>query len=509
MFELPKRINGRDRTGAIVPMFALFLPILFLLSGFAINLAYMQLVATEMKIATDVTSHAAGRAMSEAQRDQIITNEDGDPLSAQERREYVVNETLDAVRTASAWNLVGGKELSINEADDTDILFGVSRRLNGNGMYDFSSIPVEEVRNGADRASSVAVTGSIDIPLAFQVMRGITSFNPARRSVATQVDRDIALVLDRSGSMLHYKDEDELEDIMETLYNTWERKVRRRYNYYYRYWYNDYYSERKISWNDYRAAVVSNNEIIYDRSISRDVVDEMWDWYSDNGGSSNLEVYQYVSDWRRFSTRNRTIKTHAPRHSRWDLLTQGVDAFLDVLGGKLDGSEVGTDQKELVSLVTFNSNASVDVALTDDDETNGGTQFYQNIRDEVDAISPTGGTGIGRGLQTGLPPIVDPDWASDNGTTGSSARPFAAKTIVVLTDGQNTSGDSPQSVVGPIVADNAVTIHTVTFTPGASQAPMRETAAAGGGNHYHADEGNALIQIFEEIANNLPTILTE
>lgn len=508
--KIHERTWHRNRNGAIVPLFALFLPILFLLCGFAINLAYMHLVATEMKVATDVASHAGGRAMSEAQRNLTVVSSSGQTLSSQERREYVVAETKNAVNNAAQWNLVGGKLLTIDLADDTDIEFGVSRRENGNGMYQFTHIPVAEIRNGTDRASSVAVVGSIDIPLAFQAMRGITSFNPERRSVATQVDRDIALVLDRSGSMLHYKDETELNSTMETLYNSWVRKRRLRYNRFYRYHYWEYYDERRISWNEYQDVVVTNSEIIYDREVSQNVLSEMALWYDNNGGTDNLEVYQYIADWRNYTTSwNNGFKTRAPRHSRWYLLTLGVEAFLDVLGGETDGSEVGTDQKELVSLVTFNSNATVDVALTDDDVLNNGSRFYQNIRDEVADIVPLHGTGIGRGLETGLPPIVDPDWADDNGMTGASARPFAAKTIVVLTDGVNTSGSSPESVVGPIVAENAVTIHTVTFTPGAAQQPMKNVAQIGGGNHYHADEGDALVQIFEEIANNLPTILTE
>jgi len=180
-------------------------------------------------------------------------------------------------------------------------------------------------------------------------------------------------------------------------------------------------------------------------------------------------------------------------------LTFGVEAFLDVLGGKVDNSEPGTDQKELVSLVTFNSNARVDLALTDDDTTSGGSEFYGNVRDEVTEIVPFGGTGIGTGLATGLPPIV----------SGNASRPFAAKTIVVLTDGENTAGDAPLGVVEGIVQGNAVTVHTVTFSSGADQEAMMKVAKAGGGSHYHAEQGGALIRIFEEIANNLPTILTE
>ena len=93
--------------------------------------------------------------------------------------------------------------------------------------------------------------------------------------------------------------------------------------------------------------------------------------------------------------------------------------------------------------------------------------------------------------------------------SGAAARPFAEKTIVVMTDGINNQQPEPEDAVNGIVVDNAVTIHTVTFSPGADQRSMERVAEAGGGTAYHTDDGEALIRIFEEIANNLPTILTE
>ena len=492
-----------SRKGAVLPLFALLLPVLFLLSGFAINLAYMQLCSTEMKVATDATAHAAGRTMSEWQRRATKEN-----IPTAQRKQKIIDETYKAVGRMTKENLVGGREVSI-ALNDSNVEFGVSRQAANHGLYQFSSIPVEDILSSDDRASSVGVTASVDLPLAFQAMRGITNFNPSRRSVATQVDRDIALVLDRSGSMLHYQDEDYLDDIMDTLYNTFEEKRRLRWNSFFRFWYYEYYWDRRISNGDRNRAKVHSSESIYDRDISADVVNEMLQWIQEEDNSqANVQVYEYVRDWRNFRN-TRTNFDQAPDFSRWHMLSLGVEAFLDVLGGKVDNSEPGTDQKELVSLVTFNSNATVDLSLTDDDTTAGGVRFYGNVRELVADVVPEGGTGIGRGLETGLPPIVDPDYASTNGVPGASARPFAAKTVVILTDGENTAGEDPGTVVRRVVEGNSVTIHTVTFSSGANQTPMQDVAEVGGGSHFHADEGDGLVQIFEEIANNLPTILTE
>ena len=49
----------------------------------------------------------------------------------------------------------------------------------------------------------------------------------------------------------------------------------------------------------------------------------------------------------------------------------------------------------------------------------------------------------------------------------------------------------------------------MTFGEGADEELMEEVALIGGGKHYHAASGAELVAIFEEIANNLPTILTQ
>jgi len=497
----------RNRKGAVLPLFALLLPVIMILCGFAINMAYMQLVATEMKITTDVTSHAAGRELSEAQRKY---NADGSPLTPQQ----VVNEVYATINTASKWNTVGNKTINVR-LDDRDVHFGISTRP-ANGMYDFAKVPVSDVISGT-RASSIGIRGRVNVPLVFQTMN-ISKFKPRRRSIATQVDRDIALVLDRSGSMLQYKDVPDLDQTLQELYNDVIQKRRLRYNNYYGYYYYEYYNERRISYYDYVYALGYYRHYgnwyfdnVYERNFSNDVRDEMYDyWANDSNEDEHHDMYEYIYDWKQYATTwNNGFKTQSPRHSRWSFLVEGVGAFLDVLGGSTDGVRPGTHQKELVSLVTFDKTARVDTALTDDDIQNGGVAYYQNIRNVVAGIVPIGGTGIGNGMSTGLPPIVDPDWAANNNMSGAAARPFAEKTIVVLTDGENNwDTPDPVTVVEGLIENNAVTIHTVTFTPGADQAAMQSVADTGGGTSFHANDGEFLVKIFEEIANNLPTILT-
>ncbi len=78
-----------------------------------------------------------------------------------------------------------------------------------------------------------------------------------------------------------------------------------------------------------------------------------------------------------------------------------------------------------------------------------------------------------------------------------------------MTDGIHNTGINPRTVAQQIVSQYDVTIHTVTFGAGADQNLMQEVAEIGGGEHYHAANGDELDAIFEEIANNLPTIVTQ
>ena len=74
------------------------------------------------------------------------------------------------------------------------------------------------------------------------------------------------------------------------------------------------------------------------------------------------------------------------------------------------------------------------------------------------------------------------------------------------------SETDPVDVARDELANEDIIVHTITFTPGVSQAgkdAMGDVAEYGKGKHYHTDTGAGLSKIFEEIANNLPTIITQ
>jgi hypothetical protein len=165
----------------------------------------------------------------------------------------------------------------------------------------------------------------------------------------------------------------------------------------------------------------------------------------------------------------------------WQDLVVAVNAFFDVLED--------TSQEEQVSLASYSSSATLDTLLESD---------LNIVRNKVDQLRTGGYTGIGSGMQQGIEGLVH-----------SRARPFAAKTMVVMTDGMQNREPWAQPIAQGLMDAHLLTIHTVTFGAGANQADMQEVAAIGGGKHFHAATGEDLVRIFREIANNLPTILTK
>ena len=121
-------------------------------------------------------------------------------------------------------------------------------------------------------------------------------------------------------------------------------------------------------------------------------------------------------------------------------------------------------------------------------------------------IAPKNGTNISDGMDVGAKSIMDHN-------ANPNARFFAAKTIIVLTDGEQTVGSTmPSTMAAQLVNQYNIVIHTITFSASVSDESkdeMREVARIGGGQYYHVDDGADLIPVFEEIANNLPTIITE
>lgn len=165
----------RKRQAAILTLFVLLLPVLLILLGFSIDSAYMQLVETEIRVATDNAARAAADTLS--------------------RTENIADARREAIRVAQEFT-VAGKPFVL---EDRDISFGRSEP----DVYEVHSFTVNATPPNAVRINSAFTSGSTNgsVPLFFGRLVGIGPFEPNQSATAAFLNVDICLVLDRSSSM--------------------------------------------------------------------------------------------------------------------------------------------------------------------------------------------------------------------------------------------------------------------------------------------------------------------
>ena len=177
-----------------------------------------------------------------------------------------------------------------------------------------------------------------------------------------------------------------------------------------------------------------------------------------------------------------SMGARTPTGTRLSDLKNAVNIFLDEVQR--------TSPATQVSVSVYASNAAKLLNLTPD---------FGRVRATVNAFRAGGFTAIGNGLLVG----------SDSLVNDPLARDFAAKTVIVMTDGNHNRGPSPAATVSTAVSREQ-TVHTITFSSGANQGLMRSVARrTEGGIHIHADGGADLAQAFRDIARALSVVLIE
>lgn len=370
-----------ERRGAMLVLVAVVLPVLALMMAFAIDVAWMQLVNTELRTATDAAARAGAKVLSVSQDEATARN---------------------AAIDAASRNLVAGAPLRLAPGD---IQFGQSSQPSSSERFVFT--PTNTGVLNAIRVDGRRTNDSLSGPvnLLFARVLGVDTFQPVQQATSTILDRDICLVIDRSGSM-------GLD-----LSDTGDR-------------------------NGQNCGPLDTN-------------------------------------------------------TRFGALNTAIGDFLDELNR--------TFPEEQVALASYSSTFekrcrrwTLDFATADIREPL--THDYDAIRGQMDEFMQRGiggSTAIGEGLRQGIIAITD-----------SGARPFAVKTIVLMTDGLHNQGIEP-SIVAREAAAQDITVHTISFGAGADQTRMRQVANITGGEHYHADTATDLSEVFREIARTLPVLLTE
>lgn len=368
--------RGRQRRGAVLMLMVILLPVVLLMCAFAINMAYMELSKTEMYVAADAAARAGVR--------EYATTQNAAAAIARAKSIAVKNEIASA-----------GLQLS-----NSDIQFGHANRVSANGRYNFvaGGGSINSVQVTANRSSS-SLGG--EIPLLLPNLLGVSSFERTQSSIATQIEVDVALVIDRSGSMAY--------SVLEVAA------------------YPPQPSSAPPGWN---------------------------------------------------------FCDPAPPVCRWRNVLDAVDVFMTEVAN--------SPASEQVSLTTYNDNAITNQDLT---------TSYASIATALAPITNSfcaGGTNISAGINEAAAALQ----------LSPSARPGAAKVILLLTDGIQNLGGSPTSAARNASADG-VQIYTVTFSDEADQSSMQTVADEGGGLHFHANSPSDLSAAFQEIAKRLPTLLTQ
>jgi Ca-activated chloride channel family protein len=210
--------------------------------------------------------------------------------------------------------------------------------------------------------------------------------------------------------------------------------------------------------------------------------------------SSSMKLY--LSDTSPLMSTRDSRFCQAPHAtlSRWAALHAAVDEFLVELEN--------TPQLEYVGLASYASNYSSCSTWSAESEINlQVSTSHTVVSNAIDTLSSrvwNGATNISAGLDAGVVALTNP----------STTRPFAAKTMVLFTDGHATHG-RPLPDAANDAANKDITIHTVTFGDGANQSDMLTVAEITGGNHYHAPDAATLKEIFREIALTLPIVFTD
>jgi len=167
--------QAKRRRGAMM-LLILVLMIGFMVTvAFSVDVAQMHLTRTEVRTATDAAAKAAA---SELARTQDLT------------------QAIDRGKELAFENTVNGEPLIVATSD---FAFGRSELQNsGRFVFQQSQTPINSVRvNGRRTAGSP----SGPVPLFFGSILGVDTFEPQSTAAATFIERVVALVIDRSGSM--------------------------------------------------------------------------------------------------------------------------------------------------------------------------------------------------------------------------------------------------------------------------------------------------------------------
>lgn len=393
----------KNRRGSSLALIAIMLSVFAIMAAITIDFAYMGLVQTELRIATDAAAKAGVEALS--------------------RTENVSSARQAAVDYAAA-NKVGGQSFRISTSDVT--VGKLVKDQSGDWGFVASLDKPNAVRIDA-KTGGDAVHSAVS--LFFGSVLGTSSFTPSYAATAGQQDVAVCLSIDRSGSMLFD---------------------------------------------------MSGTDFVYPPN---------------NPMLSNFTAWGLL--WRNH------LSPPNPVGSRWAVLSQAVDVFLEEAGHFNPAPRVG--------LVTWASDYQMPIApntrykkskkakkvpkhLVNDWATNKA-EIKASIS-ALGSIPMMGGTNLSAGLDDAVVSLTDPDVGS-----------FSSKVIILMTDGQWNDGRNPVDAAKD-ARDAGIIVHTVSMMTG-YHPDMAAIAEITGGKYYRTTNAQQLSDAFRELARSLPIVLVE
>ncbi|HID21604.1 MAG TPA: VWA domain-containing protein, partial [Planctomycetaceae bacterium] len=374
-----------------------------------------------------------------------------------------VSQARQAAQRFASLNSVGGRPVELDA--NRDVIFGrrVYNQRTGRWEFQRGEEPYDSVQVVVSRTAS---SRSGPLPTYFGRVLGRDHLEAVGSSVATFLPRDIALVIDLSGSMLY--DSTLLREDITTINNMdiWIALGRPRYG-------------RMQSWNRLQRLTGGTSSII--RRLGLNNVD-----YPYPQGSWSEYVRYVKYDWRLpWRYRHRYgLKTwvdyllqkrsyHRSTPALASTPEQPVTALKDAVDIMMDYLET-LDTEEYVSLSTYDDRARIELSLRTE-----LSDIKTRMR-QLQAGHYGRYTNIGLGIRRGRQSL-----------TSADARPNAKKVMVVFTDGL-ANRPPPSSYARRFALREAqeaaaqdIVIHTITFTSQADQQLMRQIADIGNGVHFH------------------------
>ena len=385
----------KERRGAmLVPMAAMMFAFVAM-CAFTVDVAWMQLIRTELRTSIDSAAKAGAEALA---RDQST-------LSARVAAKYYARS-----------NKVAGKQVNLK---NSDIEFGQNvQRRDGSWEFRLGIRPYTAVRVSVQYGQRQR---NSPINLFFSHLLGDPTFSPGETATASHQENEVVLCIDRSHSMCFD---------------------------------------------------------LTGRSFT----------YARNNPLADPRLSGFLKNY---------LAPPHPTGSRWAAANNAVDAFLAEANSAF--------RKPKIALVSWGSdivdnraNPRVWRAVTLEAQLKDHYNLIENKMRQLSSKMMIGGTNLSAGL----------DEAKDHITSRQHSRTSATKTIILMTDGEWNQGRPPQESARDCLSAGVI-VHTVTFLPGSDQRTMKEVAQIAGGRHFHAENEAQLREVFQELARNLPVVLTD